>query len=227
MKATTDPDGADDIAADDPESVKLMIDYFYDMDYTYSTTSKPLKAAPWDPTIVMHCQVYVLAIRYEVVGLKEAALAKIERRLQFPCAGPDYATPLHVIYKSIPDTEKAMRAAVMNRLLDADIHLLRSEAMQAVVRDIPELAYDLLWVVPETPITGLEDSCSRYHSDGLVVYSCKGCGRRVLMCRHIHEEGGRHRGCSGHSQEGSRRAPVSRVYGTDATSCLTDSSESE
>jgi len=175
-----------------------MIDYLYDMDYSYGTTTKPPQTASWDPTMAMHCKVYVLAIKYEILGLKEVALAKLERRLQYSCAGQDYADALQIMYKFAPETEKVMEVAMISRLLNVDIHLLRSEAMRTAVRDIPTLAYDLLWAVAKAPIS-LEDACPQYHSDGLVVLSCKVCERRILMCEHLRAKRGRHPGCTGRS----------------------------
>jgi hypothetical protein len=73
LKATTD-DAEDDVdSCDDPEIVKLMIEYFYHFDYLRAATQARSQAKAPDAFFVEHARVFAMAIKYQAKGLRQLA----------------------------------------------------------------------------------------------------------------------------------------------------------
>lgn len=66
-----------DLSADDPDAVAAMMQYCYQLDYT-DRLSGCDATIPEDSTLRSHVDIYMLAERYGVVGLKRLALQKFE-----------------------------------------------------------------------------------------------------------------------------------------------------
>ncbi|KAG9190311.1 hypothetical protein G6011_08399 [Alternaria panax] len=69
--------GIIDLSADDPAAVAAMMQYCYQLDYTDQLTGSDLEV-PEDVTLRFHVDVYMLAGRYGIAGLKALALQKFE-----------------------------------------------------------------------------------------------------------------------------------------------------
>ncbi|CAG5184991.1 uncharacterized protein ALTATR162_LOCUS11183 [Alternaria atra] len=69
--------GIIDLSADDPSAVAAMMQYCYQLDYTDQLAGWGLEV-PEDVTLRSHVDVYMLAERYGVAGLKALALKKFE-----------------------------------------------------------------------------------------------------------------------------------------------------
>lgn len=94
LLASTD----DDDAADDPEAVKLMIDFLYLHDYEApiiamnpeetNQTKPPGKAAVQlarapDCNTIMHVKMYAPGSKYQIEALKAAALTKFTEAVEY------------------------------------------------------------------------------------------------------------------------------------------------
>jgi hypothetical protein len=66
-----------DLSADDPAAVAAMMQYCYQLDYTNDLAGSDI-AVPEDVTLRSHVDVYMLAERYGMTGLKALALQKFE-----------------------------------------------------------------------------------------------------------------------------------------------------
>ncbi|KNG46321.1 btb poz-like protein [Stemphylium lycopersici] len=69
--------GAIDLSADDPSAVAAMMQYCYQLDYTDQLAGSDIEV-PEDVTLRSHVNVYMLAERYGVSGLKTLALEKFK-----------------------------------------------------------------------------------------------------------------------------------------------------
>ncbi|KAH6864899.1 hypothetical protein BKA58DRAFT_234946 [Alternaria rosae] len=69
--------GIIDLSADDPAAVAAMMQYCYQLDYTDQLAGSDL-VVPEDVTLRSHVDVYMLAERYGIAGLKALALKKFE-----------------------------------------------------------------------------------------------------------------------------------------------------
>ncbi|KAH9861432.1 hypothetical protein J1614_011178 [Plenodomus biglobosus] len=69
--------GIIDLSADDPGAVAAMMQYCYQLDYTDQLAGSDT-TVPEDTTLRSHVDVYMLAERYGIVGLRRLALQKYE-----------------------------------------------------------------------------------------------------------------------------------------------------
>jgi hypothetical protein len=66
-----------DLSADDPDAVAAMMQYCYQLDYTDSLSGSDT-AVPEAVTLRSHVDIFMLAERYGITGLKGIALQKFE-----------------------------------------------------------------------------------------------------------------------------------------------------
>ncbi|KAI8937948.1 hypothetical protein NX059_005630 [Plenodomus lindquistii] len=71
------PRGIIDLSADDPGAVAAMMQYCYQLDYTNQLAGSDI-AVHGDTTLSSHVDVYMLAERYGIDGLRRLALQKYE-----------------------------------------------------------------------------------------------------------------------------------------------------
>lgn len=66
-----------DLSADSPAAIAAMMQYCYQLDYTDQLAGSDA-SVPEDATLRSHVDIYMLAERYGVTGLKQLALQKFE-----------------------------------------------------------------------------------------------------------------------------------------------------
>lgn len=91
--------------------VDRMVYYFYNFDYyNGSDSSKPFEAKPW-PALSVHIQMYSIAYKYDVPGLRTLALEKFKAFISGPevtCGILTNAT--HALNKlQLPESDTALR----------------------------------------------------------------------------------------------------------------------
>ncbi|CBY02386.1 hypothetical protein IAQ61_006970 [Plenodomus lingam] len=102
--------GVIDLSADDPSAVAAMMQYCYQLDYSDQLAGCDT-AVPEDTTLCSHVDVYMLAERYGIVGLRRLALQKYE----------DLATMVLMVDGNEEQLQQAIRAMYASeRLADAD-----------------------------------------------------------------------------------------------------------
>jgi hypothetical protein len=151
---TTEPqDFKWDTDADDPKCVKLMIHYFYHLDYLEVETAKVKEQKRleenYDETHVLqngllidHAQMYAMGDKYGVPGLKDLALRKYQEAYEHTSAG--FANSMTVIYTSTIDNDMGLRNVIIKILTNDIVNLMSKPRINQNVKDLPLLSHTLL-----------------------------------------------------------------------------------
>lgn len=142
-----------DTDADDPRFVKLMIHYFYHLDYLETETAKlkrqDLKAEDFDRAhtlntgiLIDHASMYAMGDKYGVCGLKDLALEKYWEACQHTSAG--FANSMIVTWTSTMDNDMGLRNVIIRILSNNTDILMSKPRINQNVRDLPLLSYALL-----------------------------------------------------------------------------------
>ncbi|VUC32711.1 unnamed protein product [Clonostachys rosea] len=140
---------------DDPVAVKMMIRYFYHLDYSppgiktashqtpvqLSQASRPQASAT--PThLVLHAQVYALGEKYGIPGLKALAATKFKNEVDQHWHSQDFLLALKEVYSSTVDHDRSLRDIVV-QAVSAHLQLLETKDFQDAIKGL-DLPYDLL-----------------------------------------------------------------------------------
>ena len=189
VELATAPDGADSSGVyDDPEIVKLMIEYFYLFDYgvqlsdatpdqdhaSPSTTSKSY--------LVEHAKVFAMSVKYQADGLRELAAAKFKDAVttQGHWDHEDFPTAISIIYTSTTDDVLELRLTVEDVLHDHFDALKAKEEFAAVTRGTPGLLYSLLGRRPR-------GCCDKKGCAFTAMTRCRGCQKNMRYCKDCFE----------------------------------------
>ncbi|CAH0019873.1 unnamed protein product [Clonostachys rhizophaga] len=173
---------------DDPVAVKMMIRYFYFLDYSppetkpsshqtptyfnleghgqgaifgeaiypstaqgtkkFNNKNKP-KAEPTFFTtattsshLVLHAQVYALAEKYDISGLKALAATKFKSEVDSHWHSEDFMLALQEVYNSTVDHDRVLRDIVV-QAVSGHLQLLESKPFQQAIKGL-DFSYDLL-----------------------------------------------------------------------------------
>ena len=217
----TDEDGD---VCDDPEIVKLMVQYFYHFDYSPTadpvsapassteiaatiTKTKPIRdrgnimtpltnmrprpifearqSAIFPPSvtprsqvhIVEHAKVFAMAVKYQVNGLRDLATLKFKQSAMTDWDHDNFAYAIPIVYKSTPEDIPQLREIVADTIHEHFDVLKDKATIEAVVCNIPHLAYDLL------KRDEARTSCSYGHRQKFFVVACLCCEYQVDACK--------------------------------------------
>ncbi|KAI4846408.1 hypothetical protein E4T44_05077 [Aureobasidium sp. EXF-8845] len=142
-----------DLDAEDPKCVKLMIHYFYHLDYLEVETAKVKQKKRleenFDETHVLgegllidHAKMYAMADKYGVPGLKDMALRKYQEAYEHTSAG--FANSMIVICTSTIDNDMGLRNVILRILKNDIMNLMRKPKINQNVKDLPLLSHGLL-----------------------------------------------------------------------------------
>ena len=148
----TSNDGED--AYDEPEIVKLMVEYFYHFDYLRGTDSElvqvsasDLQSPPQLPSqvyLIEHAKVFAIAVKYQIEGLRELAVSKFHTAATGLWKHDDFAHSVHIVFNSTAE-EVTQLLVIASDILHQHFDVLKEKAeIEAVVCNIPRLAYALL-----------------------------------------------------------------------------------
>ncbi|KAI4761578.1 hypothetical protein E4T52_06342 [Aureobasidium sp. EXF-3400] len=139
--------------ADDPKCVKLMIHYFYHLDYLEVETAKLKEKKRFEENfdethilkeglLIDHAKMYVMGDKYGIFGLKDLALRKYQEAYEHTSAG--FANSMIVIYTSTIDNDMDLRNVII-KILTVDItNLMSKPKISQNVKDLPLLSHVLL-----------------------------------------------------------------------------------
>ncbi|KAM0708098.1 hypothetical protein Q7P35_004747 [Cladosporium inversicolor] len=161
-------DGADTSdGCDDPEIVKLMIEYFYlfgyggdfsdvipDQDHASpSTISKSY--------LIEHAKVFAMAVKHQADGLSELAAAKFKTAVTTHgfWEHEDFSAAISTVFISNSDDFLELRNTVEEVLHDHFDTLKAKEEFAAVMHGIPGLIYNLL-AFAVMPLSPVKDPCT-------------------------------------------------------------------
>lgn len=141
-------DGADSSdVCDDPEIVKLMMEYFYLFDYGTQLPNETSSTAAVSPRpndkshLIEHSKVFAMAVKYQADGLRELAAAKFKTAVATEdyWAHKDFPTAISIIYASSLDDVLDLRQVVEDVLHRHFDTLKANEDMVAIIRGIEGL----------------------------------------------------------------------------------------
>jgi hypothetical protein len=193
LKAVVDDTDVVDESCDDPEIVKLMIEYFYHFNYLRAedATGSP---ATSKVHLIEHAKVFALAVKYQADGLRELAISKFKESIEANWNHEDLSHAIHIVYQSTTDDVTELRDIVTDTVHDHFDELNGQETVKAVVSSIASLAYGLLERFRTTQPK--KSTCSFGHYGESKIRKCSNCryrneecnlcydiGRRLHVCR--------------------------------------------
>lgn len=92
----------------------------------------------------LHANVYVLAEKYEIPGLKPAALqhCKSAAELTIDVRNPNFTASIMIAYTETLEEDRGLRDAIV-RALDNNLQTLK-KPIRSLLKQFPDLAYDWL-----------------------------------------------------------------------------------
>jgi len=97
-----------------------------------------------DPNLIIHAKVYALAEQYAVEGLKATALEKFVSEARVHWATEDFLQAVEQVYSLTPEHDRGLRDVVRNTFYERRKELMDRENVKRYLRDVPDLAYDVL-----------------------------------------------------------------------------------
>lgn len=149
LKAIGSDQEDDDSACDDPEAVKLMIHYFYHLDYQAGFTSDVTRLLQQHPRLLpdgdelMHAKLFAAAVKYQIPALRNLAAAKFRMNAELNRSNGTFGETIRIVYTTTPEDVRELRDVVADLLMIYS-SLLDREDIKAVVMDIDHLAWELL-----------------------------------------------------------------------------------
>ncbi|KAJ9666177.1 hypothetical protein H2201_003611 [Coniosporium apollinis] len=101
-----------------------------------------LKADP-DACLSTHAQVYAMADKYNISGLRALAVEKYEKAASKYWDTEGFPQSIHIVYSSTPDQDRDLRDIVVKTISD-HMSLLGTSEMEATMRELNGLAFDVL-----------------------------------------------------------------------------------
>jgi hypothetical protein len=140
---------------DNPEIIKLMISSFYHLEYSCDTFlpieqnaklhASSVQASPGSvPSVLTHAKVFAAAVKYQADGLRDLAAEKFENTIRFFWDDEVFAEVVSVVFHSTPEDVSTLRNIVIETLYSHLDVLKDKKDIQAVLCEIPRLAYVLL-----------------------------------------------------------------------------------
>ncbi|KAM0718908.1 hypothetical protein Q7P37_005980 [Cladosporium fusiforme] len=122
-------------ACDDPETVKLMVDYSYNYDYH-----------PAEETLMIHAKMFAMAVKYQIAGLRDLARDKFKDMMNEENGNmnKDFVSVLSFVYRSTPDDVVELQHLAISNLNKNYDELRDDQELEFLLRNLPGLAYDLL-----------------------------------------------------------------------------------
>lgn len=210
LVATTDEGHADDIGADDPEAVRCMVNFLYRHDYTparvhitseeanqgmatkvetptrqnnyhqQQTKPAPVLKPSGDCNTAMHAKVYALGSKYGIRSLQAVAKIKFAEAATYAWNNSTFIEAIDLVYKNTPDDDKGLRDIVARTIIDHSAVLTPKAGVEACVRNIDGLAFDLLKLKSTSKPDVDGPSCNKCGSSK--VGRCPYCCQHIVSC---------------------------------------------
>lgn len=171
---------------DDPEIVKLMVQYFYHLDYTpnagmaaqsvTSATVSTFLPAGRPTHIIEHARVFAMAVKHQVDGLRALAAANFQKSAQANWNHDDFTQAISIVHKTTPDEVHELRDIVTDIIHEHFDALKLDDEIETVVTSFPPLAYGLLTRV------GALSACANGHTGVMDSEACQHCRSRFDFC---------------------------------------------
>lgn len=173
QSGSTDPQEA----CDDPEIVKLTIEYFYRFDY--------LRVDHMQVHLVEHAKVFAIAVKYQISGLQNLAAMRFEEAVNQHWEHEDFARAVHVVYTSVAEDVTRLRLMVVDKIESRFESGIITKELEKELCNTPCLAYDLVKYR-----FGLR-MCDRGHAASEFRLMCCGkCDDELWVCEECCDEHG-------------------------------------
>jgi BTB/POZ domain len=137
-----------DLTDNNPHAIDCMLQYFYLLDYDLS---QPIESDNIDGThpappliLVLHAQIYTVAEKYMVDGLKALAMEKFTQATANHWDANDFLEAAREAYTSTIDSDKGLRDIIVKVFYTHQRSLLDKEEAVQLLIDVPLLAVHLL-----------------------------------------------------------------------------------
>ncbi|PVI05415.1 hypothetical protein DM02DRAFT_498558, partial [Periconia macrospinosa] len=133
-----------ELSTDEPEIVKLMIQYLYDWViansfYFLQGISTTDLTAP-----IIHAKVYAIAEKYHIQGLKFVAIENFRLATLDVIVNKEFCNAIDVVYTTTPDSDRGLRDLVVKRIRNIVERIGFPEEVESLCKEIPELAVDVM-----------------------------------------------------------------------------------
>ncbi|KAI7394256.1 hypothetical protein KC328_g6227 [Hortaea werneckii] len=148
--------GDDAIAEDDPEAVRLMIDYFYLGDYNPEVITKDPSISAADENgieesasspvrrlLATHAKMYSIAAKYNIETLMDIAVMKFRSAAKGIWDVQDLIAAVPIVYTQIPECENTMRDVVEKMILEHAYKLVPEPGFKEAVEKVHGLTFGL------------------------------------------------------------------------------------
>lgn len=179
LKAKTGDNDQENDGCDDPEIVKLMIEYFYHFDYLRKLPPDASSAAP-KTYLIEHAKVFSMALKYQADGLCKLATQKFQQSAKLHWNHEDFARAMRIVQRSTSSGISQFWEATSD-IVHANFKALsKKEEINEIIREVAGLSYSLL----QHSRKDMEFYCS--HTKTIVVageLTCRSCGNRCGYCK--------------------------------------------
>ena len=190
----------ENIDADDPEAIKLLIDFFYLMDYdappipitvddanarmrtiqSLFTMRRPRTELPkGDCNTLMHAKMYALGEKYGIPTLKTLARTKFATAATYAWNHSDFARTIQTVYCTTPDDDTGLREIVVQTMLAHKDVLCKKKDIEEAIMSVDKLSYGLWQSLASRTADGPTscDACGKVY-----VGICTQCGKPFVRC---------------------------------------------
>lgn len=134
-----------------------------------------------DCNTIMHAKMYALGSKYGIKSLKDVALGKFKEAAMYAWNHGDFVEAIGIVYSTTPDGDKGLRDIVTRVLLDHSQVISGKQAVEACIRGIDGLAYDL-WKASSANANMATSGPSCAVCGTARAHSCYSCGATYLVC---------------------------------------------
>lgn len=160
------------LSGDDPYAIDCMMQYFYHLCYTLpsSAFTEADGAATGvvnsnhlaNRVLVLHAQVYAIAEKYKVQGLKTLAMANFNSAARTRWDTDDFLEAAYEVFESTKDSDRGLRDIVVSVFRTHKDQLLHKKQVEHLLVDLRGLAVELLKDSarpPEVPVQQQNEYC--------------------------------------------------------------------
>jgi hypothetical protein len=116
-----------------------MIQYLYHLVYDLPDSEVSLEKTG----LVFHAEMYSLADKYNIRGMKAFAQEHFQIRAKGSCRVKEFPTAIWTVYKTTVDEDRGLRDVVVD-VISMNMDLLDRPEIKEAVKDIANLAFELL-----------------------------------------------------------------------------------
>lgn len=125
---------------DDPFVVQAMLHYMYKSNYDDDSGNNPGRCTPLE----FNVQVYALADKYQVEGLKGLAVKKFEKLCKDSWTPQDFTSALRVMYGGLfPPHDTTMRKLAIDQATSHMGELLKTAEFTKMLEEVAPLGSDI------------------------------------------------------------------------------------